>query len=192
MHVQGGIEQLDFVFPPLEPQFISNGERFPTTISRYWQSPADLTFYRHDVKAKAGGSLITQVFVSGFPAGVSSWSFDGRSTNETNRVGGGVSFWPGALPNTAQIIPPDTRSGIWCGFCVLSAVVSPFSIFHFLLYPISYFQGFKWGPARRGQSALAQSSSVLPSWCVVNSTVVFHLPCLALSLNSDFTCRRRL
>ena len=60
---EGGVEQLDFVFPPLEPQFISNGERLPSTISRYWQSSADLTFYRRDASAKAGfGSLISQVF----------------------------------------------------------------------------------------------------------------------------------
>ena len=34
-------------------------------MSRYWQSPADLQFLRHDSYAKLGGSLITQVFVSG-------------------------------------------------------------------------------------------------------------------------------
>jgi hypothetical protein len=60
--------QQDFVYPPLEPQFIANGEFFPTTLSRYWQSPADITFLRHDTIGKPGGSLITQVFASGGPA----------------------------------------------------------------------------------------------------------------------------
>ena len=49
------------MFPTLEPQFLSNGEVLATTLQRYWQTPADLKFYRHDTFAKEGGSLITQV-----------------------------------------------------------------------------------------------------------------------------------
>lgn len=55
------VQDLDFVFPPLEPQFISNQEIIPTTVSRYWQTPAELSFFRHDTAAKRGGSLVTQV-----------------------------------------------------------------------------------------------------------------------------------
>ena len=56
-----GVTERDFVFPTLEPQFLSNGEVLATTLQRYWQTPADLKFYRHDTFAKKGGSLITQV-----------------------------------------------------------------------------------------------------------------------------------
>ena len=56
-----GVTEQDFLFPTLEPQFLSNGEVLATTLQRYWQTPADLKFYRHDTFAKEGGSLITQV-----------------------------------------------------------------------------------------------------------------------------------
>lgn len=56
-----GVTERDFVFPTLEPQFLSNGEVLATTLQRYWQTPADLKFYRRDTFAKKGGSLITQV-----------------------------------------------------------------------------------------------------------------------------------
>jgi len=100
---------LDFFFPPLEPQLLSNEESLPTTLSRYWQSPAELTFLRHDTIVKLGGALVTQVFISG---GQSYEWFP----NETgpSAVGEGKNFgpsWPGYLPNTCQIIPPETRSG---------------------------------------------------------------------------------
>ncbi|EEH51064.1 uncharacterized protein MICPUCDRAFT_54765 [Micromonas pusilla CCMP1545] len=93
--------QQDFVYPPLEPQFIANGEFFPTTLSRYWQSPADITFLRHDTIGKPGGSLITQVFASGGPA--YDWFRNESTVNDLS--------WPGFLPNVAQIIPPETRAG---------------------------------------------------------------------------------
>ena len=101
--------------------------------------------------------------------------------NDTNGVGVGASFWPGALPNTAQIIPPDTRSGMWCEFCVLSLVP---------LHTTSTYspsQGAQWRSTRRWQSDLARSTSVLPSWYAVMSSIFIQN-----SLTSNFTCRRGL
>ena len=53
-----------------------------------------------------------------FTFGLSTNATDRHYRNGTNLVSGveegeGASFWPGVLPNTAQIIPPDTRSGMW-------------------------------------------------------------------------------
>lgn len=50
-----------FVTPPLEPQFIAKDEPLETTLQRYWQSPAELTFSRYDTLVKGDGSIITQV-----------------------------------------------------------------------------------------------------------------------------------
>ena len=114
---------LDYVYAPLEPQYISNAEVFPTTLSRYWQSPANLQFLRHDSYAKLGGSLITQVFCFRWRH-KSSGVLVRRCSNLPCRTGLTIrarrnetqdfqhgNMYPGNQPNVAQIIPPDTRTG---------------------------------------------------------------------------------
>lgn len=117
-------------------------------MSRYWQSTADLTFLRHDTRAKTDGSLVTQVslrsalltslqpilleqqlhrcsFLEGKAPNGSGKQSSGHCCahacisfpmsayrDETNQnVTQEVPYWPGFIPNTAQIIPPETRSG---------------------------------------------------------------------------------
>ena len=104
----------DFVYPPLEPQYVSNQEVFPTTLTRYWQSPATVQFLRHDTfdsKVTGGGSLITQVFVSGGVANEASFWNGTDRIDSVQLVNGGDDSYPGNRPNVAQIIPPETRTG---------------------------------------------------------------------------------
>lgn len=97
-HTQG------VLVPPLEPQFLANDEPLQTTLQRYWQSPAELKFLRHDTLVKGDGSLITQVFISGGN------SYD-WFVNDTSVPLMPSNAYPGAFPNVAQIIPPEARSG---------------------------------------------------------------------------------
>ena len=123
----------DFVYPPLEPQYVSNQEVFPTVLTRYWQSPAAVQFLRHDTfdsKVSGGGeflfisirairltrvlstgSLITQVFVSGGVANEASFWNGTDQIDSVQLVNGGDDSYPGNRPNVAQIIPPETRTG---------------------------------------------------------------------------------
>ena len=51
----------DFVYPPLEPQYVSNQEVFPTVLTRYWQVPAAVQFLRYDTfdsKVSGGGEFL--------------------------------------------------------------------------------------------------------------------------------------
>ena len=123
----------DFVYPPLEHQYVSNQEVFPTVLTRYWQSPAAVQFLRHDTfdsKVSGGGeflfisirairltrvlstgSLITQVFVSGGVANEASFWNGTDQIYSVQLVNGGDDSYPGKRPNVAQIIPPETRTG---------------------------------------------------------------------------------
>ena len=123
----------DFVYPPLEPQYVSNQEVFPTVLTRYWQSPAAVQFLRYDTfdsKVPGGGefllisiraismttcfgtgSLITQVFVSGGVANEASFWNGTDQIDSVQLVNGGDDSYPGNRPNVAQIIPPETRTG---------------------------------------------------------------------------------
>ena len=123
----------DFVYPPLEPQYVSNQEVFPTVLTRYWQSPAAVQFLRYDTfdsKVSGGGeflfisirairltrvlstgSLITQVLVSGGVANEASFWNGTDQIDSVQLVNGGDGSYPGNRPNVAQIIPPETRTG---------------------------------------------------------------------------------
>ena len=115
------------MYPPLQPQFLAKGEPLPTTLQRYWQSPADLTFLRHDTLVKGDGSVITQVrtlvLLASFTFSLTrscSWSqafvsggteHDWFAATNASVLSTASVGYPGALPNVAQIIPPEARSG---------------------------------------------------------------------------------
>ena len=186
------------MYPPLEPQFLAKGEPLPTTLQRYWQSSANLTFLRHDTLVKGDGSVITQVrslvlFVY-FHFSLtlsSSWSqafvsggteHDWFASTNASVLSTASVGYPGALPNVAQIIPPEARSGqiaINGDLHVVDKVLLPDPLAFCRAGDFEFVQGYAF------QSLEVPSLNVDPAGQIVNEIVpralafafCEHLPC---------------